>query len=44
MKMNGHMGFDGMLVDVHHMFPKNTLKNMIHFDVIRIIQFQEFLS
>jgi hypothetical protein len=24
MKMNVYMGFNGMLVDVHHMFPKNT--------------------
>lgn len=24
MKMNVHMSFDGMLVDVHDMFPKNT--------------------
>jgi hypothetical protein len=38
------MGFDGMLVDVHHMLPNNKLKNMIHFDVIRIIQFQALLS
>jgi len=24
MKMNVHMGFDGMVLDVHDMFPKNT--------------------